>query len=64
MFAQLFPNGIGTRGVIAFLVVGGYVAVCVMQRDISALKEVALIALVYYFADRTAAARAARNGGP
>jgi len=65
MSTRLFPNGVGTRGIIAFALVGGFVVLCIMQRDVSLLKDAVFMALGYYFASRDASAQAARtvNGG-
>ena len=60
---SLFPNGIGTRGLIALALVGGFVALCVMQRDATLLKDAVFMALGFYFGTRDASAQAARNGG-
>jgi hypothetical protein len=43
-----FPNGIGTRAILAFLVVGAAIAVV----DPPGLKELALLAMGYYFGSR------------
>jgi hypothetical protein len=48
----LFPNGIGTRAILAFVVVGAAVFVV----EAPGLKELALLAMGYYFGSRDGSA--------
>jgi hypothetical protein len=49
----LFPNGIGTRAILAFVVVGTAVALISPEK----LYELALLAMGYYFGSRDSATK-------
>lgn len=58
VMAWLFPNGVGTRALLACIVVTAAVLVI----EPAGLKELALLALGFYFGNRTSAV-ANGNGG-
>lgn len=62
LLKTLLPNGLGTRGILAILLVGGLIY---LHAPIEVLAGLAATAITFYFTQRDAAAAAvgARNGG-
>ena len=62
----MFPHGIGTRALLASIVVGSACYVCIIANDVQALIGMAGFALGFYFGTRQPNGNGATqpNGGP
>lgn len=62
MMAKLFPHGLGTRAVLALVVVMGAVGLMIAAREVELLSDMALVVLGWYFIQRHTAAAVNGNG--
>lgn len=59
--SRMFPNGIGIRGLIALILVCAIVIVANRTNDLSLVRELAVVAVMWFFAKRDDAARAVKG---